>query len=88
MELKQSELHQQKGGTFWPYGERFVETLLEDLGECKWKEFAKANLANLFNYMVRRGYKIVLHETHQLTFWMQKMIIVSFNPDHLQLLLN
>jgi hypothetical protein len=66
-----------------------VETLPEDLGEHKWKEFPKASLANLLNYMVRQGYKIILHEIHdQLTLWMQKMIIVSFDPNHLQFLMN
>jgi hypothetical protein len=70
------------------FGEVFVESFSLDLGEWKWMDFPKISPTSLLGYMVKSGYKIILHKKQQPSLWMLKTIDVGFNSNHLQLLLS
>ncbi len=76
---------EEKEGILLLFGEVFVESFSLDLSEWKWMDFPKISPMSLLGYVVKSGYKSILHKKQQPSLWMWKMIDVGFNSNHLQL---
>jgi hypothetical protein len=72
---------EEKEGILLLFGEVFVESFSLDLSEWKWMDFPKISPMSLLGYVVKSGYKSILHKKQQPSLWMWKMIDVGFNSN-------